>query len=128
MKRALAVAAVLALGALAAVAPTVYDRYQERTVHREALEAAESLRAQIDRFYAERRRLPEHAEVAPFRIERHHRARLIAFEPEQKRILVTMGGTGRRFALVALESGGSLRWTCRAIDVPENDLPPRCRG
>jgi hypothetical protein len=128
VKRAPAVAAVLVLGALVATAPTMYDRYREKTVHREALESAENLRAQVDRFYAERRRLPEPAEAAAFRFEPHHRARLIAFEPEQKRILVTMGGTGRRFALIALESGGSLRWTCRAIDVPENDLPPRCRG
>jgi type IV pilus assembly protein PilA len=110
--------------------PVLTGGYAPRAKVSEAVLAASSLRSEIDEFYREQRRLPNEQEAARFRAEHPSRwvARIV-YEPQEKRLVVTLREIQptKRFALVAREDEGELRWICRTIDLDRKYLPPHCR-
>jgi len=107
-----------------------YGDYTPRAKVSEAILSSSSIRNEITEFYREQRRLPNEQEAIRFRADQPTRwVERIVYEPQGRRLVVTLREIfpGKRFALLAREEEGELRWNCRSIDLDQKYLPSACR-
>ena len=104
--------------------------YSHRERVSEGLGAAVSLKAAVNEFHTENRRLPGPQEAAQFLGRDPLKfTDSVGWDPARRSIVVTMGEKegGRRFELAATEKDGALQWTCRTLDLDRQYLPASCR-
>ena len=106
--------------------------YDSRRHVNEAMGEAAPLKARIEEFHREHRRLPQTGEAAALRLQEASlsSARRIEWSGANRMLVITMGRepyANKRFGWAARERDGALEWTCRPIDIDAKHLPADCR-
>ena len=117
--------------AIAAVAVPMYQGFRPRAIVTHAIDEAMPLRARIDEFHANNRRLPDGAAAATYRLDRElNYTKSVVWSPAERMLIVTMGENmhrGKRFGWKAEPRGASIEWKCSGIDLEAKYLPANCR-
>lgn len=118
---------LLVIMVLLAILPGIQESYTIKKRAEAAVNSADIVKEQVNRFYAEQKRFPAVHEALKFRADGNAFVKSIDYDAEKKMVVVTIHLRDQRFAMYAEEKGGAISWTCRTIDFPVGDLPPACR-
>lgn len=110
---------------IAFIIPGQYNIYREREIAKDAYRTGIAVTAEVGKFYAEHKRLPNSKEADKFRREGASSFNSAMYDADKKMIVVT-SLFDRRFTLSTVEDRGSIYWVCRTIDIPVADLPLDC--